>query len=161
MNIKKISLVGMLAALYFVLSLTLKIPIAGNISLDLGYLALTVAAVCLGPVAGALVGGIGAAVESILLSPFGLSIGWVLMNVLIGLVVGMMAKSSNKGFDLIFGIVVAVLLGAFAKGFLECALYQIPFAVKLPKIISAFVIDTIVMIFGIPFAKMLDKRIKM
>lgn len=47
-SVKTMVLTAMLAALYFVLSISLKIPTVGNISLDLGYIALTIAAVYLG-----------------------------------------------------------------------------------------------------------------
>ena len=39
---KLMATTGMLTALYFVLSALLKIPVAGNIKLDLGYIAMTV-----------------------------------------------------------------------------------------------------------------------
>lgn len=160
-NIRKITLTGILTALYFVLSLTLKIPATGNISLDLGYIALTVAAVLLGPIPGAIVGGLGAAIESILLSPYGLSIGWVVMNIIIGLIVGAIVDNDTDIFIEVCTIACAVFLGVCAKMAIECSLYSIPLLVKLPKSLWAFIFDAFVMIFaGVPLVQVLKGKVK-
>lgn len=163
-SVKVMVLTAMLAALYFVLSLTLKIPLRGNISLDLGYCALTVAAVFLGAVPAAIVGGLGAAIESILLSPYGLSVGWVVMNVCIGLICGyVLHKEYRRGrtklIPAVITILIAVFIGVFMKTVIECTLYSIPVLVKLPKSITAFLVDSIVMIFGgIPLSDIIKGR---
>lgn len=165
MNIKKVSLIGILSALYVVCSLTLKIPMGvGAIALDMGYLVLTFAAFAVGGYA-AIVGGIGALVESALFSPYGISWGWVVMNIIIGLICGLIFKSIklNKARSYVgAGIVIvgAVLAGITAKTVIECTLYSIPYLVKLPKSAVAFAIDTIVMLIGLPITSKALKAIK-
>lgn len=167
-TITRICVVGILAALYFVLSLTLKIPMSvGNISLDLGYIALMAGASLFGPVVGALTGAIGAGVESILLSPYGLSVGWVVMNAIIGIIVGCLFAYTDathlpwgKCMVICVGtIVLAVGLGVMAKTFIECALYSIPLAVKLPKSLVAWGIDSLVMLIGLPISGMIYSKV--
>lgn len=166
--IKKVALVGILTALYVVMSLTLKIPIGiGNIQLDMGYVALTVACFTVGPWA-AFVGGVGAAIESILFSAYGISYGWIAMNIAIGLILGFIFKISpslsvryeDMGMN-IFLITIAVIIGVAIKTIIECSLYSIPLAVKLPKSLTAFLIDTAVMVIGLfvvkPVNRLLNK----
>lgn len=164
-SVKVMVLTAMLAALYFVLSLTLKIPLRGNISLDLGYISLTVAAVFLGAIPAAIVGGLGAAIESILLSPYGLSIGWVVMNVCIGLICGYVLHKKYRNLrteriSAVITILVAVLIGVSMKTLIECTLYSIPVIVKLPKSVAAFLVDSFVMIFGgIPLSDVIKDKV--
>ena len=166
--IKKIALIGILTALYVVMSLTLKIPIGiGNIQLDMGYVALTVACFTVGPWA-AFVGGVGAAIESILFSAYGISYGWIAMNIAIGLILGFIFKISPRlteqykdmGMNILL-IILAVLIGVTIKTAIECSLYSIPLAVKLPKSLIAFMIDTVVMVIGLfvvgPVKKLINR----
>lgn len=158
---KKISLIGVLTALYVVCSLTLKIPMGvGAIALDLGYLVLTVAVFTIGAYAG-IVGGMGALIESYLFSPYGISWGWVVMNVIIGVLCGIIFRNVKlKGARYIACaviIAVAILLGVSAKTIIECNLYGIPYLVKIPKSAVAFGIDTAVMILGLPITAKLKK----
>lgn len=166
--IKKIALIGILTALYVVMSLTLKIPIGiGDIQIDMGYVALTVACFTVGPWA-AFVGGVGAAIESILFSAYGISYGWIAMNIAIGLILGLIFKISprlteqyeDRGINILL-IILAVLIGVTIKTIIECSLYSIPLAVKLPKSLVAFLIDTVVMVIGLfvvgPVKKLLNR----
>ncbi len=158
--LKKIAFIGILTALYVVLSLTLKIPLGlGNIMLDLGYLALTVAAFTVGPWA-AFVGGVGALLESLWFSAYGISYGWIVMNILIGLICGLVLpkiKLEKFYHYLICGAIIfgAVLVGITAKTIIECKLYNIPYLVKIPKSAVAFGVDTLVMWLSIPIATQL------
>ena len=159
MNVKTITMIALMSALYVVFSLTLKIPTGvGAIALDLGYIVLTVSAVYFGNWA-ALVGGMGAFIESLLLSPYGVSIGWIVMNAIIGLMCGMCfkmyrnMKMETRDYLLCtMVIIVAVALGVCAKTIIECNLYSIPWMVKAPKSLTAFAIDSVVMIIGLPIA---------
>ena len=97
-GIKEAAVIAMLIALYFVLSAMLKIPVAGHITLDLGYIALMVA---------------------------------------------------------------AVRLGAAAKMFIDCAMYSLPVALKIPTTLAAWLSDSLVMLaIGLPLSIALEKRIK-
>lgn len=154
-NTKTIALIGILTALYVVFALTLKIPMGiGNIALDLGYIVLTISAFKLG-MRSAIVGGLGAMIESVLFSAYGISYGWIVMNVIIGLICGtLFNKFSGKKKYLYCGIVIvsSVLLGITAKTIIECSLYSIPYVAKIPKSAVAFGIDTVVMFIGLPIA---------
>lgn len=166
--IKKVALIGILTALYVVMSLTLKIPIGiGNIQLDMGYVALTVACFTVGPWA-AFVGGVGAAIESILFSAYGISYGWIAMNIAIGLILGFVFKRIScleKRNDIVeyiiaaFLIMMAVVIGVAIKTIIECSLYSIPIAVKAPKSLTVFIIDTVVMVIGLFIVRPVKKLI--
>lgn len=152
----EIAILGILTALYVVFSLTLKIPMGvGNIAVDMGYIVLTVACMKYGWKA-CFVGGLGAMLESILFSAYGISYGWIVMNVIIGIIVGFafMLIKINKPIlkYIIFGgiIILTCLIGVAAKTVIECTLYHIPYIVKIPKSAVAWGIDSLVMLIGLP-----------
>ena len=93
---KQIAMIAIFSALYFVLSAVLKIPVGGHMTLDLGYISLMVATVCLGAVPAMLVGVIGAFLESALMSMRGVSPGWMLMNAIIGYFCGLILMRPVK-----------------------------------------------------------------
>ena len=162
---KKIAVIGILSALYVVFSLTLKIPMGiGSIALDLGYIVLTVSVFTVGAYAG-IVGGIGAFVESLVFSAYGISWGWVVMNILIGVICGLAiskVKLDSIRKYVVCGLVIigAVLVGITAKTVIDCSLYSIPYAVKLPKSAVAFGIDSAVMLIGLPIASKVKKLVR-
>ena len=165
---KKLALIAILTALYFVLAAMLKIPIAGHITLDLGYVALTVGAVYLGAVPGMLIGGIGAFLESALLSQRGVSLGWILMNLIVGGACGFVlhktVEEGRKRFILSALIVIpaSMLLGVAVKTLMDCAIYHLALAVKIPTGIAAWVADSAVMLaMGIPMSMALKKRLRL
>lgn len=164
---KKLAVIAMLIALYFVLSAMLKIPIAGHITLDLGYIALMVAAVYLGAVPAMAVGGVGAFLESALMSQRGASPGWIVMNIIAGGLVGWamcrLPVQERKKFILTAVIVVpaAMLLGAAAKMFIDCAAYDLPLLLKIPTTAAAWISDSAVMLaIGLPLSMALKRRLK-
>lgn len=163
---RQVAFLGILTALYVVCALSLKVPTGvGNISLDLGYIVLTVACMLLGWKA-FIVGGVGAFLESLLFSAYGISYGWIAMNVIIGLMCGIVfsvckpKKTVLKVAVYSVVIVVAVALGVAVKTIIECKLYSIPYAVKIPKSVTAFIIDSVVMLVGLPLAFRLTKMVK-
>ena len=125
---------SVLTALYVVLSAFLKIPLGvGNIMLDLGYIAFTVA---LGyyNLWGTVVGVLGCTLESMLFSAYGFSISWAVANLIIGLGCGIVFRKTEKQWVRIASIVIFSALGLLgAKTIIECALYDIPLLVKIPK----------------------------
>ena len=170
MNVKRVrtvAVIAMMIALYFVLSAMLKIPIAGHITLDLGYIALMVGAVYFGAVPAMIIGGVGAFLESALMSQRGVSPGWIVMNVIAGGLIGWIArKYADKGrkkLILASAIVVpiAMLLGAAAKMFIDCAMYDLPLLVKIPTTAVAWISDSVVMLAaGLPLSLALKRRFK-
>lgn len=156
-TVRKISGIAILTSLYVVLSAMMKIPFIGAISLDLGYIALTVGCAMFG-MWGAFIGAVGCGIESILFSPYGFSIGWFVANLIIGLGCGFVFKHTEKTWKRIIAIIFFVALGILvAKTGIECFLYNIPFEVKIIKSIVAFTIDTITMIIGLAVVKRVVK----
>lgn len=163
---KQLALSAMLAAMYFVLSAMLKIPVAGHITLDLGYVALTVAAVYLGAVPAMLVGGVGAFLSSAFMTQRGVSPGWIAMNVITGLACGyVLPKASEKGRKAFllsaFAVVPSsMLVGAAAKLLIDCAMYHLPILLKIPTTATAWLLDSAVMlVLGLPLSLALKKRL--
>lgn len=156
-TVRKISGIAILTSLYVVLSAMMKIPFIGAISLDLGYIALTVGCAMFG-IWGAFIGAVGCGIESILFSPYGFSIGWFVANLIIGLGCGFVFKHTEKTWKRIIAIIFFVTLGILvAKTGIECFLYNIPFEVKIIKSMVAFAIDTITMIIGLAVVKRVVK----
>ena len=156
-TVKKISGIAILTSLYVVLSAMMKIPFIGAISLDLGYIALTVGCAMFG-VWGAFIGAIGCGIESILFSPYGFSIGWFVANLIIGFGCGFVFQHTKDIWKRIVTIIFFVAIGILvAKTEIECFLYNIPFEVKIVKSMVAFIIDTITMIIGLVVAKRLSE----
>ena len=146
---RQITGIAILTALYCVLSAMMKIPFIGAISLDLGYIALTLGCALFGPWA-AFIGAVGCGLESILFSPYGFSIIWFIANLIIGLGCGITFKKTENIWIRIVAIIGFVAIGMLgAKTGIECYLYHIPFAVKIVKNFVAFGIDALVMIIGI------------
>lgn len=145
---KKICYLAMLTALYVVLSAFLKINLIGNIQIDLGYIAFAVA-LCMFGVSGTVVGVIGCSLESILFSAYGFSLSWAVANLIIGLGCGIVFKDCESFLVRVSAILFFCMLGLlWGKTVIECAMYQIPLAVKIPKNFVAFAVDAISMIIG-------------
>lgn len=165
---RQITVTAVLTALYFILSALLKIPVVGNITLDLGYIVLAVSAVCLGAVPAAFVGSLGVLLESALMSRRGISPGWILMNAIVGYTCGLVlhkaADGDRKTFWLkaVISVTVSMLAGVVVKTFIDCALYGIALAVKIPSSVTAWILDSLVMLaVGMPLSLTLKKRIKL
>ena len=161
MSTKKIAMLGMLTALYVVLSAFLKFTIFSNIMVDLGYLVYTFA-LCLFGYYGIIVGVLGCALESILFSAYGFSISWVAANLVIGILCAAILHRKDEHLWLkILVIVISVAFGMIVvKTCIECPLYKIPPAVKLPKNAVAFGVDTVAMLIGLFFYQLVHKRIE-
>lgn len=144
---RKIALIGILTALYVVLSFTVKIPLISHIQTDLGYIAFGVACASIG-VPALIVGVLGSLFISLLTSGW-VPIGWMLGQVLIGIICGLSYRKVKNMWANIGITILAVFLGvAVIKTIVECNLYNIPLVVKFPKNTIAFIADTIPMIIG-------------
>ena len=156
---KQLTTLAILTALYCVLSAMMKIPFIGAISLDLGYIVLTLACALFGPLA-AIVGALGCGLESILFSPYGFSISWFVANLIIGAGCGWVFKKTTVAWKRIVAIIGFVAFGMLGvKTGIECYLYHIPFAVKIIKNLVAFGVDAAVMIIGLGVTKQVEKPI--
>ena len=163
---KTIAVTAVFTAMYFVLSAMLKIPVTGHITLDLGYIALTVGAVYLGAVPAMLIGSVGALLESALMSQRGVSPGWILMNAIVGFFCGLVlhraAEDRKKLMTSAFIVVpLSMLVGVTVKTLVDCVLYDIPVIAKIPSSGMAFLCDSVVMLAaGLPLSIALKKRIR-
>ena len=151
MNIKnityKITLIAILSALYVALSFIMKIPLISHIQTDLGYIAFGVACAAIG-IPALIVGVLGCLLVSLLTSGW-VPVGWMLGQVLIGALCGYSYRKTKNLLINIIVTIVAVFLGVGCiKTVVECNLYSIPFAVKFPKNVIAFIADSIPMIIG-------------
>lgn len=148
-------------ALYFVVSMTIKIPVIGHISLDLGYIVLAIYCYLFGGAYGAFIGGAGCILVSIISSGW-IPYGWFPGNLVIGYICGRfyIRKKSLLAFTKNVGItLIAVFIGIVCiKTFVEVLLFQIPLSVKLAKDIVAFVMDTIVMSAGLALVQMANRK---
>lgn len=163
---KVITYTAILTAAYVVLSILFKIPVAGHITIDLGYISLMVACVCLGAVPAMLVGALGAGIESMIMAARGISLGWVLMNAIIGFACGLILSKENsqnkKKFvpRAIITVFVSCFVGAAAKTLIDCLLYNFALEVKIPTGIVAWILDSFVMLaIGLPLSMALEKRL--
>ena len=157
-EVRKITGIALLTALYCVLSAMMKIPFIGAISLDLGYIALTIGCSMFG-MWGAFIGAVGCGIESILFSPYGFSIGWFVGNFIIGLGCGFVFKKTTATWQRVIAIIVFVALGILiTKTLIECYLYNIPFNIKIVKSFVAFTVDSITMIIGLLAIKRLKVK---
>ncbi|MDO5435025.1 MAG: ECF transporter S component [Clostridia bacterium] len=164
---RKIAVIGMLTALYFVLSALLKIPVAGNIKLDLGYIALAVGAVYLGALPAAFIGAGGVLIESMLMSQRGIAFGWILMNAIVGFACGRVLVRTPYTPPAQFWlkaaavIILSMLAGVSVKTVIDCILYGLMPAAKIPTALAAWILDSFVMLaIGIPISLALKKRIR-
>lgn len=157
MNVKKMTLIGMLTALYVVLSFCMKFTIIGNIQIDLGYIVLAIACGLVGPWAG-FVGAVGCGIESLCLSSYGFSISWFVANLIIGIGCGLSFKNFKNIILRSASTLIFVFVGVFtAKTLIECYLYSIPLAVKIPKNSVAFLVDFIAMMIGVLLLPKIEK----
>lgn len=138
-------------ALYCALSMSMRIPLGiGHISVDLGYIVIALYAYYMGSISTAIVGGCSAAIMSLLTGWF--SLEWVLANIAIGIICGRFYKKDNFAYNAILTILAVGLGMLIIKTTVSCLLWSIPVLVKLPKSITAWVIDSVVMIIGISIA---------
>ena len=160
MTTKKIAILGMLTALYVVMSAFLKFTLFSHIMVDLGYIAFAFA-LCMFGMWGTVVGVLGCALESILFSAYGFSISWCAANLVIGLMLGANYPTIKHTWVKYVLTIVAVAIGMLVvKTGIECALYGIPLAVKIPKNAVAFGVDSVTMLFGLLFYELTHKRIE-
>lgn len=159
---KSICLTALGIALYACMSMLIKIPVVGHISLDLGYIVLAVYCYIYGGVSGAIVGACGCFVVSLIATGW-IAVGWPLGNLLIGALCGVVykrVKGRRWAVPVSLAVtVVAVFIGVgVIKTVVECALYSLPVAAKFAKNLVAFSMDAIVMCIGLYIASVVEHR---
>ena len=156
-NTKEITLVGVMIALGVVLSAMLRIPLFANVRLDLSYIVITVAIMKCGMFGSMMVAGSIALLESTIFGVNGLSLPWVLANVVIAFVASIFYKmAKEKGNNILFylGIVLGCFLGlVIVKSLVETLIANIPLIIRITSNLVAFAGDLTCMIIGVFIGK--------
>ena len=155
MNTKKMCINAMGSALFVVLTLCLQVPVFENYYLCLGYIVMAFYTYFLGTASGVLVGTIGVLLYCLLTNGLRGMPGWILGNVVIGIMCGIVTSYANNKKKSIKRMMIAVsvimstgigILGV--KSLVEVFLYSLPFKERIVNNIYAFVADIIVLIIG-------------
>lgn len=168
MRTEKICVLGMLTALFVVLSMCLRVPVFDNFYLCLGYIAMFVALAMYGILGGTIVGVCGTAIYCLLISGLRGMPGWICGNICIGVILGlwlqMTSEISNKFLwypSTILVIVIANVVGIlFTKSVVEMLLYAQPLMARVATNLPAFIADIAVLAAAIPVWKLLEPHIK-
>lgn len=156
MSTKKICINAMGIALFVVFTMCLQVPVFENYYLCLGYIAMAFYSYYLGCASGTLVGTIGVLIYCFISSGLRGMPGWILGNVIIGIMCGYAAKVAKKQKNIwkkqiimILAVIVSTFVGILiVKSFIEVMLYSLPFVLRIANNIYAFVADIIILIIG-------------
>ena len=153
---------GIGIALFAALTLCLQVPVFENYYLCLGYAVMMVYCSRFGGTSGALVGSLGVVVYCLVTSGLRGMPGWVLGNILIGLVMGVGFATARRihsplaaGALLTLLCVVSAALGILGvKSLTESLLYSQPLPLRMTKNSYAFVADAVMMAVSLPLCRM-------
>lgn len=162
---KNICYIGIGIALYVVLGMSVKIPLVGHIQTDLGYAAFGAYLSVFG-ILGTFVGACGCVIESLVYNSW-FPPGWLLGQIFIGVVCGIVFKATKKvknnkariAIYIISSIATLFIGVGLIKTIVECYLYSIPFGVKFVKNCVAFLADTPPMIVGVLIGNKIKNKI--
>lgn len=154
-------------ALFVALSLCLQVPIFENYYLCLGYFVMTAFLYIMGPVSGTLVGTLGVILYCVITGGLRGMPGWVLGNLIIGVILGLTFKAIKKVKKPLIQIIIAYAVTLFSvalgilvvKSGVESFLYSLPFLVRAATNIYAFVADAIMIIVSIPVIIAIEPKI--
>ena len=156
MSVKKICINGIGIALFVVMTLCLQVPVFENYYLCLGYVAMAFYTYYFGTTSGVLVGTIGVFLYCLLTGGLRGMPGWILGNVVIGIICGITAKIVKKHdrkyikeIMMITSVIISTAIGILVvKSLVEVALYSLPFMLRVTNNIFAFVADVVVLVLG-------------
>ena len=156
MSVKKICINGIGIALFVVMTLCLQVPVFENYYLCLGYVAMAFYTYYLGTTSGVLVGTLGVFLYCLLTGGLRGMPGWILGNVVIGVICGITAKIVKKHdrkyikeILMITSVIISTAIGILVvKSLVEVALYSLPFMLRVTNNIFAFVADVVVLVLG-------------
>ena len=165
---KKVSLLGLGIALFVVLTMCLQVPIFENYYICLGYIIMGVYCCSVGVLSGTLVGTLGVILYCLLTSGLRGMPGWVIGNIVIGIVLGLTFRYTRlmdnkylRYFLCGVAVISSTFFGIFVlKSIVEMYLYSQPFLLRAANNIYAFIADVVVLLFAIPFCDMLDLKIR-
>lgn len=165
---KLVALTGVGTALFVALTLCLQVPVFENYYLCLGYIAMAVFCYSVGTISGTIVGCLGTFLYCLLISGMRGMPGWVIGNLVIGIVIGLtfkktktMEKTWLKALINFLAIAASTAVGILIlKSLTECILYAQPMAVRMGKNVFAFVADVFVLEISLPICMTLDKQFR-
>ena len=165
---KLVALTGVGTALFVVLTLCLQVPVFENYYLCLGYVVMAVFCYSVGTVSGTVVGCLGTFLYCLLISGMRGMPGWVIGNLVIGIVIGLTFKKTKKLEKIwlkavinFIAIAASTAVGILIlKSLTECILYAQPMAVRIAKNMFAFVADIFVLEISLPICMTLDKQVQ-
>ena len=167
-NTKDICVTAMGISLFVVLSMCLRIPIFENYYICLGYVVMTVYLYNVGTVSGTLVGCIGTFIYCVLINGLRGMPGWVLGNLVIGIMMGLTMRRINIAEKKILSYIIIVLISCISvllgilvvKSLVECILYTQPILIRIFTNTYAFIADCVTIVLSIPLAISLKKIYK-
>ncbi|MBQ8815212.1 MAG: ECF transporter S component [Lachnospiraceae bacterium] len=156
MSSKKLCINALGIALFVVLTLCLQVPVFENYYLCLGYIAMAFYTYYFGITSGTLVGAMGVLLYCLLTSGLRGMPGWMLGNIIIGVLCGYAAKYAKrlsytwmKQVVMAIAVILSTAIGILiVKSMVEVILYSLPFMQRIANNIYAFVADVIVLIIG-------------
>lgn len=165
---KYICLTGIGIALFVALTFCIQFPVFENYYLCLGYVAMAVYCYSVGTVSGTIVGCAGTFLYCLLSNGMRGMPGWVLGNLIIGIVIGLTFKYTKRldkkwlaAILNFLAIAASTALGILiVKSLTEHLLYTQPMAVRMGKNVFAFVADIFVLELSLPVAMSVDKQIR-
>lgn len=168
MKTKDICITAMGIALFVTLSMCLRVPIFDNYYICLGYVVMTIYLYNIGTISGTIVACIGTLIYCILINGLRGMPGWIIGNLVIGLLTGYVMKklhnANNNMFKFIIisiTIIISVAVGILgAKSLIEHLLYSQPIMIRIITNMSAFIADCVTIILSIPLAISLKRPLR-
>ena len=169
MKTKDVCINGIGIALFVALSMCLRVPIFDNFYLCLGYVVMTIYLYSIGTISGTLIGVLGTFLYCFLINGLRGMPGWVLGNIIIGIILGLWFKfirkiKLNKFLSNLLTIIIVLISVAIGiligKSIIEVILYAQPFLLRLTTNLTAYISDIVVILISLPICKILDPQIK-
>lgn len=165
---KKICINAIGIALFVVLTLCVQVPVFENYYICLGYVVIALYCYMFGPISGTVVGCTGTILYCVLTSGLNGMPGWALGNLVIGIMLGLACKMTNKMKNhalrytiLSATIIISTAIGILGvKSFTEVILYAHPFWIRVAKNMPAFIADIVILIIGLPVCAGLAPALK-
>ena len=145
-------------ALFVVLTLCVQVPVFENYYICLGYIVMALYCYMFGPISGTVVGCTGTILYCVLTGGLNGMPGWALGNLVIGIMLGLACKMTNKMKNhaprytiLSATIIISTAIGVLGiKSLMEVVLYAHPFWIRVAKNMPAFIADIVILIIGLP-----------
>ncbi|MBR1531291.1 MAG: ECF transporter S component [Eubacterium sp.] len=167
-KVRWVALTGVGTALFVAVTLCLQVPVFENYYLCLGYIVMAVYCYSVDTLSGTLVGCLGTFLYCLLISGMRGMPGWVIGNLVIGVVIGITFKKTKKMKKTWLKAIINFAAIAFStaigilvlKSLTECLLYAQPMALRVAKNVYAFVADIFVLEISLPLCMTLDSKLQ-